>query len=399
MRNLYAILFLAFLAICGYTQSDLSDRIDAYGKLQSGSYIEAIRVFNDMDASGNLKSKDRLSLGIAQFYNRDFAAARKNFQMVSEEDFADANLWMARIYAENRNSDDALLYIERYLKTSKNPDITGIQKDTCFRFMHPTDKWFNLWQNEWYSDIQKIIQEADFYSRRNNYKASHQVLENAISTNIAHTELYYANAKVFLIEQNPALALDALNQAIRLEPASASYYKERARCFELMGNFESALDDLNKAISIDPVDFDTRFIRARAAMNAGNYELAEKDISLYMQYFSSEESLFLAGQIYYASEDYFNALKYYNKLIKEAKPNSNYFKGRGLAYFQSGTYFLASKDLSMSLDLDPDNAETNFYMGSSEYYNGNTKAACYYWEKAKDMGELKAVDYLQKYCK
>jgi Flp pilus assembly protein TadD len=140
-------------------------------------------------------------------------------------------------------------------------------------------------------------------------------------------------------------------------------------------------------------------LRAKTAFLAENFDLASEEISLYLKYFESEEAFHFAGQISYASGNYFNALKYYNRLMREAKPNALYFNERGMIYYQTGAFDLASKDLSMSLDLEPENAETNLYMGLAEYYRGNTRGACYYWNRAKENGDKKAVEYLKQYCK
>jgi tetratricopeptide (TPR) repeat protein len=400
MKKLNQILLL-WIAVSSniFSQYDIADRIDAYGKLQSGAYKEAIRAFTGIDSGNKLSPKDRLSLGIAQFRIGNLSDARHNFQSSNEAGIAEANIWLARTYALNRNINDAILFIERYLKTSKNPDIAGIQKDSSFRFMHESEKWFDLWQNDWYSENQKIEQEAMFYAGRKKYNIAHKIIESKVIEDISKADLYLCNAHIYLAEENPSLALNEINQAVKLDPSNAFFLKEHAKCNSLLNEYSSALEDLNQAITIDPTDFETRLQRADAAFRAENYEMASNDIELYLNYFSSEEAQFLAGQISFASGDYLNALRYYNRLMKDAKPNASYFKARGLTYYQTGTYSPASSDLSMSLDLEPGDGETNLYLGLAEYYKGNNKAACYYWNRAKYSGELKAIEYIQKYCK
>ena len=390
-------ILLVFLAIANcYSQSGFSDRIRAYGLLQSGAYSEAVTAFSSLQ---NLNSHDKLSLGIALFYTGDYSAARKNFQIADEAGVAEANLWIAKIYGVSRNTNDALFYIERYLKTSKKPDVASVQKDSSFRYMHQSDSWFDLWQTDWYSPIQRLEQEAMFYIKRKNFQAAHMVIENALNENSVNTDLRLLNSKIYFAEENPNLALNELNQGLKVEPANISLLKERAGCFILLSDFNSALTDLNQLMSLDPTDFDIRIMRAKTAFEAKDFEQAEEDMGIYLQYFNNEDAVFLAGQIAYNAEDYYNALIYFNRLMKEAKPNALYFKARGLTYYQSNNYSLASNDLSMSLDLEPNSGETNLYMGMTEYYLGNLKAACYYWKKAKEDNELQAIEYLQKYCK
>jgi tetratricopeptide (TPR) repeat protein len=394
---LIVLLFLGQNIVLSQSNNDI--RIDAYGKLLSGAYIEAVGLFSEIERNNKLTSQDRLSFGIAQFKSDDLSSARKNFQLAESAGLTDASLWLARIYASGQNTGDAILFIERYLRTSQNPDVEGIQKDSSFRSLHESNKWFDLWQTDWYNENQKIIQEAMFYSGRKKYEAAHRVIESNITDDLSGADLYFWNGKIYIAEENITLALNEFNQAIRLNPNNTTYLKERAKCNSLLNNFSVASEDLNLAIEIDPVDFELRLLRAKTAFLSENYELASEDITLYLKYFNTEDAIYFAGQISYASGNYFDALKYYNRLMEEAKPNAGYFAARGMTYYQTNTFELASKDLSMSLDLDPENPQTNLYMGLSEYYKGNNKVACYYWKRASDFGEIKAVDYLQKYCR
>lgn len=400
MNKLLNILVLLILAaLPALSQVLQADRIDAYGKLKSGAFNDAVSAFSSFKSGNGFSPGDQLSMGIAQFYSGDNTAASYNFRKLVENGFDEANIWLARIYALNKNIDETLFYIERYLKLSGNPQVESIQKDTIFKFLHISDKWFDLWQTDWYRPHQQIIQEAQFYSDRKKYATAHKIIEANITDDIAGSELFLWNGKLYLIEGNATLALNEFNQAINLNPANTQLLKERANCFLQLDDYTSALNDLNKALNIEPADFDVRYLRARAAYIAEEYEMASTDISLYLKYIGSEEAIFLAGQISHASGDSYNALINYNRLLKEFKPKAEYYKARGLTYYETGTYGPSSYDLSMSLDLDPNNAETNLYMGLAEYSKGNSKHACYYLERAKKLGSLEAHEYLQKYCK
>jgi lipoprotein NlpI len=104
------------------------------------------------------------------------------------------------------------------------------------------------------------------------------------------------------------------------------------------------------------------------------------------------------GQILYKESRYLDALKYFNKLLEDDASQAKYFFARGMTYFQTKTYKFAAYDLSMSLDLEPDNAEANLYLGITSYYIGNEELCCYYLNRAKNFGEMTAITYLQKYC-
>ena len=79
--------------------------------------------------------------------------------------------------------------------------------------------------------------------------------------------------------------------------------------------------------------------------------------------------------------------------------NAEYFKARGLTYYQTHTYQQAAYDLSMSLDLVPDDQKANYYLGLAQHSLGNEKMACYYMNRARKYGELKAIEFLQENCR
>ena len=80
-------------------------------------------------------------------------------------------------------------------------------------------------------------------------------------------------------------------------------------------------------------------------------------------------ALYQCGEYYFEAEDYINALKCFNRNLKEDPNNGLYYKARGKTYLKTATYRYAISDLSMSLDLRPDDAETWMYHGNMPRYN------------------------------
>jgi tetratricopeptide (TPR) repeat protein len=401
MKKIFHITGFLFVFACGlFSQQNTTERINAYGLYYSGSFHEAIIEFNKIESvSMDLMPADRLILGISEFKIGNFTQALKDLQISSENGITDANLWLARIHATNNNSKDAVFYIERYLKTSALPDIELLREDSLFKDLRNSREWYSLMQTDWVTENQKVIEEAEDFLNNNNFEMAHQVISSKIPIVANKADLFAFNSKIYSREGNPRLALSEIVEALVLDPENTKYLKLKADYLLQLSDNSQALNELSNVIAKDPVDFEARFTRSKAAREAGNFELAIKDINLYLKYFNTDEALYLAGQVYYASEKYFDALRYYNRLIKDSKADAGYFKGRGMTYYQTGTFQLAAYDLSMSLDLKPDDPETNFYLGLAEYYKGNDNHACYYFKRARNLGELKAIEYIQKYCK
>ncbi len=399
MKNL---LISGLLIIGSWAYSQRADNawIDAFGKYESGAYNEALQAFTSLQ-SENHQDEEKVALykGISEFRLHKYSLALNDFKTMSNSGSQDDNIWIARTYGELKDKQNTLLYLERYLNNYHGSSIDEVNKDTSFRFLHSSDEWFELWQKDWLSGTAKIIDDAAYYLKKEDYSKAHQVIEDEISENGSKAELRAFNCKIYCQEGNNELALNEINQAITAEPANADFLKQRAGIYKAMGKNNEAIEDLTAVLKQNPEDFKSRYNRAEAALNAKELDLAQSDIKLYLQYFSTDEALFMGGQIYYASEEYITALKYFNRLMERQNPNARYFRARGMTYYQTNTYEMAASDLSMSLDIEPDNAETNLYLGLAELNRGNKKSACYYLKRAQRFGDLTAVEYLNKNCK
>ena len=99
------------------------------------------------------------------------------------------------------------------------------------------------------------------------------------------------------------------------------------------GRYKDAVSDYNKAIREDPADFSLYLKRAEAYAALTSWDPAIKDLQLYMKYFSNDlNALYQCGEYYYEAGDYMNALKSFNRNLKEDPNNADYYKARGKTY-------------------------------------------------------------------
>jgi tetratricopeptide (TPR) repeat protein len=398
MKKLLTIVFLLTSTLVLSQQPDV-EWIDAFGKFESGAYHDAIIEFSTLlSENSNNDQKIELYRGIAEYKLHDYSAALSDLQSVDSKNTPEANIWIARTYAAMGNKQNTLLYIERYLQQGTDPYIDKINKDSAFRFLYGSSEWFELWQKDWLTGTSKTLNDAAYYTGRQNFEQAHQIIESEILNNGSNSILNAFNAEVYAKEGNTELALNEINKSLADEPENSAFLKQRADYLMILSKYADVVNDLSKILKNEPEDFTARYERAEAALKAEQLELAESDIQIYLKYISSADALFLGGQICYASGEYLSALKYFNRLMDRKDPDVKYYRARGLTYFQTNTYDMAASDLSMSLDLEPDNAEANLYMGLAEYNRGNKKQACYYLKRAENYGDLKAEEYLRNYC-
>jgi tetratricopeptide (TPR) repeat protein len=88
----------------------------------------------------------------------------------------------------------------------------------------------------------------------------------------------------------------------------------------------------------------------------------------------------------------------YDKAIELKPDHESALLNRGAEKDETGEYERAIQDYARVLELNPNNALAYFNQGNTKYSKGDLKGACEDWIKAKDLGEPKAADRLDKYC-
>ena len=77
-----------------------------------------------------------------------------------------------------------------------------------------------------------------------------------------------------------------------------------------------------------------------------------------------------------------------NRYLKNGIENSNLKDSQG-----------AIADFSQAIKINPNYAEAYLSRGAIKYFLGDRKEACQDWEKARVLGDSKANDLIQKYCR
>jgi Flp pilus assembly protein TadD len=71
---------------------------------------------------------------------------------------------------------------------------------------------------------------------------------------------------------------------------------------------------------------------------------------------------------------------------------------RANSYFLSRSWDWAIKDYSMSLDLQPGNAEAWLNKGISLLNSGKVSDACFDFRRSLSLGNRKATEYISRHC-
>jgi len=370
---------------------------DAYGNFYSGNYTDAIIAFDKLiKENSSVRPVDFLYRGICEYKTGRYQQALSDFRIAADKNIPEACLWIARTHVVLDNFNEAITFLGKYLQQSPEIETGEIKKDPEFKKLHTLEGWYELWQNDRNSNIQEIIDEAEYLAGKQKFGEAHLLIEgNPEQQNI---RLLLCNSKIYTSEGNVELAINELTSGLAGSPDNLLLLKQKAAYLAMLKDYSEAYTILTKVLITVPEDFTVRYSHAEVAYYSGNLADAKNDIDLYLKYFNNEEAVFLAGKIEYASGRYLNALRYFNSLLEKNTSSAEYFKARGLTYYYTNTLQQAAYDLSMSLDLVPDDAEANYFLGLTHDSLGNKKMACYYMNRARKYGEPEAIEFLQINC-
>ena len=400
MIKRFVILISLLISIAGISveAQPAEDLYNAYGYFYCGNFSESVTAFNNLIGNSSVKRpSDFLYRGICNYNLELYQEALQDFSVAAESNIYEACLWQARAYIRLRKNNQAIDCIRKFLTISGETEFGKIQNDTVFRELHNLEAWHELWQNQNTSSVQEIIAEADYLAGKQQFEEAHLLLESSIEKDDIRVVL--CNSKIYEKEGNIQLAVNELNRGLKINPDEPELMYHKALYMVTLKKYNEAYTILTELLTSAPEDFPLRLNRAEAAYKAGDLEVAKEDIELYLKYFNNEDARFLAGKIEYASGRYLNALRYFNSLLENNTSSAEYFRARGLTYYQTHTFQQAAYDLSMSLDLEPDDMEANYYLGLTQHSLGNNKMACYYMNRAVKYGELKAIEFLQENCR
>ncbi len=397
MKHRNAILYILFSVMLPLKAQTDNNLFDAYGNFYSGNYDKAISAFDNLIQESYVpRSVDFLYRGICYYKSGNYQEALPDFVFASEHKQPEAYLWRARTYVVFNNFDEAVNCLKKYLQEAPVLEIEDVKKDTVFKKLYTSEAWYEFLENYRLSAAQDIINEAEYFAGRQKYNEAHNLIESYSGNQ--DIRLIFYNSRLFAAEGNTELAINELNRGLAAYPDHVILLRQKAGYLMQLKNYSEAYGILTKIQNSIPEDFNLRYSRAEAAYYSGNLTDAKNDMDLYLKYFNNEEAIFLAGEIEYASGRYLSGLRYFNKLLENNASSAAYFKARGMTYYQTNTLQPAAYDLSMSLDLVPDDAEANYYLGLTQNLLGNKKMACYYLKRAKKYGDLRAVEYIQKNC-
>lgn len=321
-----------------------------------------------------------------------------------------ADLWLAKGYSLSGNPAKAISMLESHLGSPFRVAGDIIKKDPDFDGLQTTNEWYTLWQKDWYGEEEKAAADVRYFLNKGQPDNAISLLNEKIVSSPANADMLALRGEVNYSTGNHAAAIADLTAALNiLKNKSRNAYSPteeaggvlllRARAYIKASRFKDAVTDLNRVLREDPAVFTGYLLRAEANAGLRSYDAAVKDALTYLKYFDNDpDAVYRCGEYHFLGEDYLNALKYFNRNLKEDPNNALYHKARGKTYLRSGTYRYAINDLSMSLDLNPDDAETWMFLGLAKIRTGDKVNGCSDLQRARQMGNTEALRLVIEEC-
>ena len=100
--------------------------------------------------------------------------------------------------------------------------------------------------------VMAYLQRARHRARQGKHEEALQDCDAAAELDPRSAEPLCVRATIYLRNDEPAKAIDVLNQAVVLLPRDAAPYRTRAHVLTTLGQLGRALEDLNQAVELEP---------------------------------------------------------------------------------------------------------------------------------------------------
>ncbi|MDA3892428.1 MAG: tetratricopeptide repeat protein [Salinivirgaceae bacterium] len=339
-------------------------------------------------------------IALAQNYYSlaDYKQAANLFIEINKLNNKVVNYELAKCYAQLNKPELAVKYLKVYLESKNRLMQRTIKSNKAFFNIDASKEWVELWQTEWYSKYDLMLEDAWFEYNAGNYEEALKMLDHLNDIRKSMVDAHYLKSLTYLKVGESENALVSINRAIEKRDERPKYYIARAQAEIELGKAKKALKSIDLALKIDSNRIDYYFVRAQAFLLAGEFESAEKDLNALMNLAPDFDTYKLAGEIFFEAGEYKSSLKAYNRCIALEKYNAEIYIARGDVFSKIYAYEFADKDYSMALDFKPYDGELFYKRGLARKNQRKADQACQDFKKAFKYKYMKADDEVRSYC-
>ena len=396
MRNaLYILAILMLFAGSVNAQEANPDILRMKAALAGGSYAQ-VTATNINPPGIEDKAQYFITKGQAELEQGNYWEAEQHFLKVEELFPGRASINLARLYAQSGNKDLLFTYLEKHLKSGYKIKEKDIMLDPSFSRLDSDRDWIRFWSGDWYSKEEDLLAEARYRIKKNDFDLSFwndlSLIEPASPGILAVLADYHAG----LGEYRKAGQL--FEKALELEPENIEAGRAYAAFYIERGKYSDAVDIYKGLMALYPYDITNYIHYASTLLKSGQSDLAAREMDRLGELGIDASGLNLMFAREIVNEDPDQALIYLDPVISES-PSAEAFNLRATANTKMNNIQNAISDYSMSLDINPKQADVYFNRAELRLSYGDREGACYDWQRALTLGHRKAQDMLHKYCR
>ncbi len=397
MKNFLFILSI-FFSISTFSQTQKENFLHANAFFQRNFYDSATIYFEKCISQKFNEVFCLEKCAEIYFSQKNFEKTKEFLEKIEKLESGRASYKLAQLFAKTGNIEKCIENLKKHLSSHYKLPESQIKTDKIFAKIENSQQWKQLWKNDWYSKTEIQLANAAYSLKTKNFSDAFEILDALIRKNRKEHRAYFLRSKVYSETQDFESALNDIEKAIDIQPNKTEYLNAKFVYFMELKKFKQALNILENLEKKNFLELNNFYLKALVEKELQLFDSAQVHIEKYLFYLpENEEGLFLCGKIFFDSENYIDALKYFNVCLK-LYPKPKYYLFRAETYLKTETYTYAITDFSMVLDYEPNNSEIYLQRAAARLKNQDRKGACSDWKKAKNLGNPKAEEFLLKFC-
>ncbi len=399
-QNIKHVIILFLIIQSSAINSQPSDYLKARAFDCSNQIDSAIFYYSKIIEKPNTGANIFLARGKDYFHKRLYSEAIGDFKKANSLNNDIADFELAKCFAQQNDIENTIQFLKKHLSSSYKLAQVIVRLDPVFGRFEESPEWKSLWAQDWYDKYDSQVGEARFMANNKDWIGVINFVSGIVIEDTKHYELLYYRAKAYYEMGNYNTAVNEFARAIELHHRDFEYYSGRADAHIKLGNKKDALADYSAAIELAPDHFFLYLKRAETNFSLGSYEKAKDDAGFYLSLFTNDSAaLYLSGRIAYATGKYFDALVFYNRLIKEYPQISKFYISRGETFEKTGMQPNALKDYNFCLSLEPKNYVAMRKRGQLFLNYEDKKDACTDFSNAMKGGDFEANNLYLDNCR
>ncbi len=396
--NKYAYIIL-FICSTSLLFSQNEKLIKAFTALDYRDTNLAIYLFNEVN---QLNYEKKLVLNeLSQIYlaqKKYNDAIRTNLELLHFD--STASFKLALSYAYKQQADSTIYWLKQYLLLKNKMPENKIRTHNAFAFLFKNKNWEELWRHQWFDEYEARLAEIEYLFDKQEINDLIDLIEKSLTIYQNDTRLILWRARAYLAGKNTKEALKSIQLILKIDPRHYEASIVKVQILDTQKKYKELAKTYLQLYDIQPYRICWLWYAAANFNLAYDFTRALETTKRYLLHDTLSDKIYYeAGIAAKNLKRYNEAITFFTHAIELNSGFSELYYERGVCYYETQQYELAFNDLCMAMDLKAMQGKYFYQRGLIYYAMKNALAACRDFERAKQLGYIKAETYIQRYCK